>query len=59
MDICTLLEDIISLAETANDANYHEKLDVIVIKAKAAKLQIDDSNKTAKVLFDEFEKPTY
>ena len=31
----------------------------IIIKAKAAKLQIDDSNKKAKVLFDEFEKPTY
>ena len=56
MNIYTLLEDIISLAETANDANYHEKLDVIVIKAKTAKQQIDEDNKTAKV-FDDFEDP--
>ena len=56
MSTYTALEEIIELAETATDADYHEKLDAVIAKAKAAKLQLDEDNKDAKAL-DVFEAP--
>ena len=41
MSTYTTLEEIIELAETATDADYHEKLDAIITKAKAALLDKD------------------
>ena len=56
MSTYTALEESIKLAEMATDADYHEKLDAIIAKAKAAKLQLDEDDETAKE-FDEFEEP--
>lgn len=56
MSTYTALEEIIELAETATDADYHEKLDAVIAKAKAAKLQLDEGNKDANAL-DVFEAP--